>query len=166
MACTIFSIYDLYTPVNIDGPRTHFWKTRFKGTWLGADALVLLMTSCTTLPFVSGKDQDFTYDQWQGSGVACYQWQGSGGNSALCGYPLLKFPEEIFFTSPPFSWDPIISDRIFRNCLLPSFTFDIFLRTSWIWSTRDGEFATESVAFQIGCRKDVIFFGYELNVKS
>ena len=58
MACTIFSIYDLYTPVNIDGPRTHFWKTRFKGTWLGADALVLLMTSCTRLPIISGKDQE------------------------------------------------------------------------------------------------------------
>ena len=45
---------------------------------------------------------------------------------ALCGYPLLKFPEENFFPSPPFSWDPIISDRIFGDCLLPSFTFDIF----------------------------------------
>ena len=85
---------------------------------------------------------------------------------ALCGYPLLKFPEENFFPSPPFSSDPIILDRIFGDCLLPSFTFYIFLRTSWILSTRDGEFATESVAIQISCRKDVNFSGDELNVKS
>ena len=87
-------------------------------------------------------------------------------SSALCGYPLLKFPEENFFPLPPFSWDPIISDRIFGNRLLPRFPFDIFLRTSWILSTGDGEFATESVAIQISCRKDVNFFGDELNVKS
>ena len=70
---------------------------------------------------------------------------------------LVKFPVENFFPPPPFSWDPIISDKIFGDCLQPSFTFDIFLRTSWIWSTRDGEFATESVSIRISCRKDVNF---------
>ena len=73
MACTIFSIYDLYRPVNIDGPRTHFWKTGFKGTWLGAVALVLLMSSfwhpalrCLLsvgrikVVMISGKDQGAT----------------------------------------------------------------------------------------------------------
>ena len=47
--------------------------------------------------------------------------------NALCGYPLGKVPVEKFLPSLPFSWDLIISDKIFGDCSLLSFTFDKYL---------------------------------------
>ena len=141
------------------------WKAQKQNCWRKSMSTVML--ACMSLFLLSGTNMPLeksgeihTAQIW-----IFFVWKSLF--NALCGYHLVKFPVENFFPSPPFSWDPIISDRIFGNCLLPSFTFDIyFLRTSQIWSTRDGEFATESIAIQIGWRKDVKFFGDELNVKS
>ena len=49
---------------------------------------------------------------------------------ALCVRLNGKWEIGIFPPEHPFSPGIIISDRIFGDCLLPSFTFDIFLRTS------------------------------------
>ena len=50
--------------------------------------------------------------------------------TALCGSPLVNFPEKDCFPHPKFSSDPIVSDKIFGDRPLSSFTFDIYLGTS------------------------------------
>ena len=50
----------------------------------------------------------------------------------------------------PFSWTHIISDKIFGDYPLSSFTFEIYLCRSWIRSTADGGFAKESVEIAAG----------------
>ena len=59
------------------------------------------------------------------------------------------------FPQAPFLCGSIISDEIFGDCPLSSFTFDIYLVTSWTQSTAEGGFTIESVSIQAGCRKDV-----------
>ena len=51
-------------------------------------------------------------------------------DTALCGYPSVKVPVDIFLLSFPFSGDSIIPDTIFGDLSMLGFTFDIYLGTS------------------------------------
>ena len=73
---------------------------------------------------------------------------------ALRGYTIVKVPVKIFLPCLPFSWDSIISDTIFGDFSMLSFTFHIYLGTSWTWPIGEDRFALESVAIQAVCRQD------------
>ena len=66
-----------------------------------------------------------------------------------------RFCHKHFSMWLPFSWNLIISDKIFGEYPLLSFTFDIYLGTSWTRPYAGERFAIESVAIPAGCRKDV-----------
>ena len=69
-----------------------------------------------------------------------------------------------------FSPDMIISEKIFGDCPLSSFTFDIYLGTSWThpmteeWSSIDS--VSIQLEFQALCKKDVKKFRDDLNISS
>ena len=58
--------------------------------------------------------------------------------------------------SAPFLSISIVSDKIFGDCPLSSFTFDIYLGTSWTQLTAEEGFTIESVSIQADCWKDVV----------
>ena len=61
----------------------------------------------------------------------------------------------VFLTLAPLFWISIISDEIFEDCPVSSFTFALYLGTCWTQPTAEEGCTTESVVIQVGCRKDV-----------
>ena len=76
-------------------------------------------------------------------------------NNALCVRLNRKWEIGIFLPQYTFSPCIIISDKIIGGCPLSSFTFDIYLGTSWIQPTVEERFTIESISIQASCRKDV-----------
>ena len=74
---------------------------------------------------------------------------------ALCVRLNRKWEIGIFTPQHPFFPGIIISDKLFGACPLSSFTFDIYLGTSWIQPTAEEIFTLESVSIQASCRKDL-----------
>ena len=79
--------------------------------------------------------------------------------NALCGYPLLKLEIRdschISTTAAIFFHYNYFRQTIWRLASFSSFTFDIYLGTSWTQPTAEEGFTTESVSIQPGCRNDV-----------
>ena len=77
-------------------------------------------------------------------------------NNAQCLYQKWKLEIQVRFPlQHPFFPGIFISDKLIVDWPLPSFTFDIYLRTSWTQPTAEEEFKIELVSIQAGCRKDV-----------
>ena len=66
-----------------------------------------------------------------------------------------KWEIGIFPPQPPFSPGMIISEKIFEDCPLFSFTFAIYLGTSWTQPTAEEGLTIGSVSIQAGCRREV-----------
>ena len=76
---------------------------------------------------------------------------------------------------PPFWSSLIISDKIFGNCQLRSFTFEWYLGTSWTQSSSEAKINCSSSSLQTGCewnvgtswtlasKECIKYFGHEKN---
>ena len=56
-----------------------------------------------------------------------------------------------FIPLPPFWSSLIISDKIFGDCQLRSFTFEWYLGTSWTQSSSEAKISCSSSSLQTGC---------------